>query len=223
MSKGHSIIMDESYNITARVFAPKAMLKFNMHEFNVLDEGETALHILGQPEYRDVSELNVGQDAGWVSNMGIREVDTMTGDTKLEWWVLHHVSLRASVFNVTGLNGPHPASWKVHHSRSMIDGSILIQTLYSHANSVDKDSNGDYMLSSRFTDCIYKISGRDGCILWRLGGMNSSFDQDLFSTARREIPPRAQRWQDRSQYFARQRCRFVDQHLERLLCPSGRA
>lgn len=47
-------------------------------------------------------------------------------------------------------------------------------------NSVDKDANGDYLISARHTDCVYKISGKDGSIIWRLGGTNSSFILDDF-------------------------------------------
>ena len=46
-------------------------------------------------------------------------------------------------------------------------------------NSVDKTSDGDYLVSARFTSAIYKISGTDGSILWQLGGRNSSFEQDF--------------------------------------------
>lgn len=45
-------------------------------------------------------------------------------------------------------------------------------------NSVDKNSDGDYVISSRYTNTIYKVSGKDGSILWRLGGANSSFVMD---------------------------------------------
>lgn len=45
----------------------------------------------------------------------------------------------------------------------------------SHLNSVDKNADGDYLVSARNTNCIYKISGRDGSIIWRLGGRDSSF------------------------------------------------
>jgi hypothetical protein len=48
-------------------------------------------------------------------------------------------------------------------------------------NSVDKDANGDYMISARHTDCIYKISGTDGRIIWRLGGDDSSFVLEGFN------------------------------------------
>lgn len=44
-----------------------------------------------------------------------------------------------------------------------------------HINSVDKSPEGDYMISARYTNAIYKISGKDGRLIWTLGGPNSSF------------------------------------------------
>lgn len=46
----------------------------------------------------------------------------------------------------------------------------------SHANSVDKNADGDYLLSSRHTSTIFKISGSDGSILWTLSGKSPDFD-----------------------------------------------
>lgn len=49
-------------------------------------------------------------------------------------------------------------------------------------NSVDKNAEGDYLISARFTDCIYKISGKDGSVIWLLGnGDESSFVLDGFN------------------------------------------
>lgn len=49
-------------------------------------------------------------------------------------------------------------------------------------NSVDKFPDGDYLLSARHTDTLYKISHKDGSIVWRLGGVKSDFEQnDKFS------------------------------------------
>lgn len=45
----------------------------------------------------------------------------------------------------------------------------------SHANSVDRTPDGDYLYSARHTDTIYKISGTDGSVIWRLGGIKSDF------------------------------------------------
>lgn len=53
---------------------------------------------------------------------------------------------------------------------------------YVHINSVDKamDGSGDYLVSSRHIDTIFRISGADGSIIWRLGGKgapSSSFQR----------------------------------------------
>lgn len=42
-------------------------------------------------------------------------------------------------------------------------------------NSVEKLPDGDYLVSGRRTYAIYKISHKDGSILWRLGGKKSDF------------------------------------------------
>lgn len=48
---------------------------------------------------------------------------------------------------------------------------------FVHLNSVDKaaDGTGDYLVSARHLDTIFRISARDGAILWRLGGPKSDF------------------------------------------------
>lgn len=48
---------------------------------------------------------------------------------------------------------------------------------YFHINSLDKNEEGDYLLSSRHTSTIFKINGTDGSIIWRLGGKYPSFSQ----------------------------------------------
>ena len=51
-------------------------------------------------------------------------------------------------------------------------------------NSIDKNVHGDYLISARFTDCIYMISGKDGSVMWRLGGKHSSFVLENFNFSR---------------------------------------
>jgi hypothetical protein len=47
--------------------------------------------------------------------------------------------------------------------------------LCSHFNSVDKFPDGDFLVSSRHTSTIYKVSHTDGSIVWRLGGPDSDW------------------------------------------------
>jgi len=44
---------------------------------------------------------------------------------------------------------------------------------------VDKTFNGDYIVSSRHTSTIYKVSKDDGRVIWRLGGCAGRSDFDL--------------------------------------------
>lgn len=47
---------------------------------------------------------------------------------------------------------------------------------YFHTNSVDKDDQGNYLVSARHMSTVYKINGTTGEIIWRLGGKQSDFD-----------------------------------------------
>lgn len=53
--------------------------------------------------------------------------------------------------------------------------------IFSHINSVDKNAEGDYLISARHTSTVYKISGADGHIIWQLGGKQSTFAQTNFN------------------------------------------
>lgn len=56
-----------------------------------------------------------------------------------------------------------------YHTKAIANGR-------RHANSVDKDSEGNYLLSLRHTDALYYIDGESGDIIWRLGGVKSDFE-----------------------------------------------
>ncbi len=46
---------------------------------------------------------------------------------------------------------------------------------FEHANSIDVDSNGNYLLSNRSSSEITQIAGTTGDILWRFGGPHNQF------------------------------------------------
>ena len=46
---------------------------------------------------------------------------------------------------------------------------------YFHINSVDKDADGNYLISARDACSVHKINGTDGSIIWRLDGKASDF------------------------------------------------
>lgn len=44
-----------------------------------------------------------------------------------------------------------------------------------HLNSIDKDTDGNYLISSRHNHALYKIDKSTGDIIWSLGGETSDF------------------------------------------------
>src|SRR6266516_3344401 len=57
----------------------------------------------------------------------------------------------------------------------------LLLTWSSHLNSVDKNDEGDYLVSGRHTSSMMKISGANKSVIWRLGGKKSDFVLDGFN------------------------------------------
>jgi hypothetical protein len=107
---GHGVIMNSSFSITDLMYPPKLAMN-NMHEFNIIEEGRTGLAIIGRTELVDISELGIYEEVGWVANVGFREFDVATGQTKFEWWALDHVPLSASSEKIGKIKGPHPSGW----------------------------------------------------------------------------------------------------------------
>ena len=80
-----------------------------------------------------------------------------------EWSSLDHVSPAESVLPIN----PGQAG-SGYNSSDAWD--------YFHINSVDKDADGNYMVSARDACSVHKINGTDGEIIWRLDGRRSDFE-----------------------------------------------
>jgi len=91
------------------------------------------------------------------------ELDIETGELLFEWASLDHVTPDEAILP---LNPGQAGSG--YNSSDAWD--------YFHINSVDKDTNGDYLISARDACSVHKINGTDGSIIWRLDGKNSSFE-----------------------------------------------
>ena len=62
----------------------------------------------------------------------------------------------------------------------IVDQVGLVLTSFSHGNSIEKLPDGNYLMSGRRSYAIYKISAKDGSIMWRLGGKKSDFKLSHF-------------------------------------------
>ena len=144
---GEYVIADASYSTIRRVQASGG-LRGDLHEFVLTPRG-TALLTSYIVTEADLSSVG-GSRKSTVQDAVFQELDLATGKLLVEWHSLEHVPFEESYASVT-------ADWD-----------------FFHINSVDLDSDGNLLVSSRSTHTVYKID-RDGKILWRLGGKRSDF------------------------------------------------
>lgn len=153
--------MDNNYQVEHFVKMDKGVGLTNMHEFTLTEGGKTALMFMHQAR---LFESTAPAYHAWTLDLGFTEVDIETGKTLFEWWSLDHVHPLQSTVYAPNHRGDSNRAWD-----------------YFHINSIDKDRHGNYLISARHCNSIYKINGLDGSIMWQLGGKNSSFDQRDFS------------------------------------------
>ncbi|KAL3475901.1 ASST-domain-containing protein [Aspergillus californicus] len=167
--RGHGVIMDSHYNIVKTVLPGGGMAASDMHEFMLINNGKTALMTVYQQRQFDMSIWNVKGGMGWLMESVFQEVDMETNKVLFEWRSLDHIDPSLSYT----YPGHTDTSGTGLEPRSPWD--------YFHINSIDKNKGGDYLISSRHTCAIYKISGKDGSVLWQLHGANPSFENINFS------------------------------------------
>jgi hypothetical protein len=99
-----------------------------------------------------------GPANGYIFDSIVQEVDIATGDLLFEWKSSEHVPLNESYNALLG------------------HGTQALPYDYFHVNSAAKDADGNYLISGRTMDCMYKLNGTDGSIIWHMGGKVSDFD-----------------------------------------------
>jgi outer membrane protein assembly factor BamB len=150
--QGEYVLMDGSYREVARVRAGNG-LQGDHHEF-LISPQDTALFTIYDKVPMDLSDMGGETDAAVLDGV-LQEVDIETGEVLFEWHSLDHVELDESYYE------PPP------DLKSAFD--------YFHINSIEVDSDGDLLVSSRVTSTIYKIDRKSGKVIWRLGGKRSDF------------------------------------------------
>lgn len=153
---GHVTFLDRHYDTVKEVRAGNHRL-LDKHEFHIVDE-RTALVQIYHPVPRDLSEFASDAAQQWIIDAQFQEIDIATGDVLFEWSALDHVSPSESLLP--------PDDGEAGHGYNSSDAWD-----YFHINAVDKDANGDYIISARHTAALYKIDGRTGDIVYKFGGL----------------------------------------------------
>lgn len=166
--KGHGVIMDKHYQIVKTMTPASSSMTMDLHEFALQPDGRSALMTIYHPRAADLSDWGIKDGMGWIQDGIFQEVDTETGKLLFEWRSLDHID-------------PHE-SWVPPASTEISgDGSTKDTPWdYFHINSVDKNDEGDYLISARHVSALYKISGKDGHVMWRLNGAKSDYNLEDF-------------------------------------------
>jgi Arylsulfotransferase (ASST) len=150
---GEGVIADDTYTDIAHVRAGNGD-QVDLHEFQLTPQG-TALVTAYDPILCNLSSVGGPSYAG-VTDSLFQEIDVATGLVMYEWTSIDHVALAESYEPASRSNTATPYD-------------------FFHLNSVNPDPDGSVMISSRNTWTVYKLDGRTGQIVWRLGGKHSSF------------------------------------------------
>ncbi len=147
--QGEDIVMNSHYQTVATVKGGNG-LKPDLHEFQIAPH-DIAYVTAYNPIRCDLHAAQ-GPRNGVILDAVILEIDMHTGLVRWEWHALDHVSPNES----ETLPPSGPWDW-------------------FHINSIDPQSNGDVFISARNTWTGYELQAGTGNILWRLGGLKSSF------------------------------------------------
>lgn len=157
------VIVDNKYEIQQMVHWPGGYDAANMHEFSVFDDGRKVVVLT--LEHQQLGQKK-SQELGYngscaVNTNGLLELDiTMPSPSVLfNWSWIDHGYLDEIVYPT------HPD----------VEKECTNGWDANHCNAADRFENGDYLVSCRHTDTIYKISRDTGAIIWRLGGLRSDF------------------------------------------------
>lgn len=128
----------------------------DLHEFHITENGTGMMTIYTAVE-ADMS--GYGMPKGWIYDSLFQEVDLETGELIFEWRASDHYKVHDSKTNRAGQGTSKEDAFD-----------------FFHINSIDKDANGDYLISSRYMCAVACISHEDGRVLWQLGGDANSFE-----------------------------------------------
>ncbi len=149
--QGEDVVMNDRYQVIARVRGGNG-LKADLHDFRISPH-DVAYVTAFNPIRCNLTSQHGSAD-GTITDTAIQEIDMRTGLVRWEWHSLDHVAAEES--EVETPSGSDPWDW-------------------FHVNSIEVQPGGDLFVSARSTWAAYELQGGSGRILWRLGGLKSSF------------------------------------------------
>jgi hypothetical protein len=154
--QGEDVVLDSNYRHVATVKGGNG-LQADLHEFQIAP-GDVAYITAYNPIRCDLSSAE-GSSKGAIVDAAVQEIDMRTGLVRWEWHALDHVAAAESE-----TSPPQGTPWDWFHLNSIdVEGG-------------DSNQSGNILISARSTWAAYQLEGGSGRILWRLGGLKSSFE-----------------------------------------------
>ena len=148
---GEDVIYNDRYQQIATVKPANGYLP-DFHEF-LITPWNTALILADTIGTANLTSLGLSAHQQVIDGV-VQEIDIKTGKLLFQWDSAGHVPYSDSY-------GPLP-------QRGM-------PWDWFHINAVHLDTDGNLLISSRFTWTVYKVNLRTGAMMWQLGGKHSTF------------------------------------------------
>jgi hypothetical protein len=154
--QGEDIVTSSHYQTVARIAGGNG-LQADLHDFQIA-RNDIAYITAYNPIRCDLSPVKGAPD-GAIVDTAIQEIDMKTGLVRWEWHSLDHVGASESETEAPTTATP----WDWFHLNSIdVEGG-------------DSNQSGNIFISARSTWAGYQLEGGTGKVLWRLGGLKSSF------------------------------------------------
>lgn len=193
--QGEDVVMSSGYRIVARVPGGNG-LHADLHDFRIAPH-DVAYITAYNPIRCNLAPLQGARD-GAIIDTAIQEIDMSTGLVRWEWHSLDHVAAAESEtptatntrpwdwFHINSIDvegagseqaGPGTGVGEASGARvGEASGAGVGETSRAGVGRAGFDSSpGNLFISARNTWAGYQIEGGSGRILWRLGGLKSSF------------------------------------------------
>lgn len=152
---GTYYLLDDSYQPAFTINAAGG-LNADLHELVITPEG-TALITVYEPYTSPDIVAQSGAPDYYIWDSLFQEIDIATKKLLFQWRASDHHRLSESFHELEGY------------------GTVESPYDFYHINSIQKDAAGNYIISSRYTHSVSYINGRDGSVIWTLGGKRNMF------------------------------------------------
>ena len=155
---GHVLLLDGKYQVFKNMTTTDDLdTGANVHEFQLTHDGGALFSIYTDRNF--IIKTTEGPVGGRLQGGAFQEIDLETGKARFTWVASDNIDLGESVNRDTVIaSAKGEAGWD-----------------WVHQNSVEKTSDGNYLVSEPHLSAVMLINGTDGGRIWQLGGKRNDF------------------------------------------------